>query len=77
MSCDTGKGANTIVTMLHHFLEVHKLGETHIHLHADYCVSQNKNNTMLHYLIWRAMVGLHTHVTLSFLVVGHTERVRL
>ena len=59
--------------MLHHFFEVHGLGETDVHLHADNCVGQNKNNTMLHYLLWRVMVGLHHSITLSFLVVGHTK----
>ena len=49
------------------------MGESHVHLHADNCVGQNKNNTMLHYLIWRVMVGLHKHITLSFLIVGHTK----
>ena len=70
---DTGKGANTIVSLLHHFLQEHGLGETHVHLHADNCVGQNKNNTMLHYLMWRVMVGLHHHINLSFLIVGHTK----
>ena len=28
---------------------------------------------MLHYLIRRVMVGLHHHITLSFLIVGHTK----
>ena len=59
--------------MLHIFFEVHGLGETDVHLHADNCVGQNKNNTVLHYLLWRVMVGLHHSTTLSFLVVGHTR----
>ena len=32
---DCGKGANSIVSMLHHFFEVHGLGERNVHLHAD------------------------------------------
>ncbi len=44
---DIGKGANTVVS-LHHFLGTHSLGEKHVHLHADNCVGQNKNNTMMH-----------------------------
>ena len=45
---DVGKGANTVVSLLHHFCETHGLGEKHVHLHADNCVGQNKNNTMMH-----------------------------
>ena len=70
---DTGKGANMIVSMFHHFFVVHGLGETTVHLHADNYVGQNKNSTMLQYLLWRVMVGLHHSITLSFLVVGHTK----
>ena len=44
-----------------------------MYLHRDNCSGQNKNNTMLHYLLWRSMTGLHTKITLSFLVVGHTK----
>ena len=44
---DVGKGSNTVVSLLHHFFETHSLGETDVHLHADNCVGQNKNNTML------------------------------
>ena len=43
----TGKGANTVVSLLHNYLEYHSLGEKHLHLHADNCVGQNKNNTLL------------------------------
>ena len=44
---DSGKGANTVVSLLHHFFDHHSLGEVDVELHADNCVGQNKNNTVL------------------------------
>ena len=70
---ECGKGANTVVSNLDFFFEHHGLGETEVFLHADNCTGQNKNNCMLHYLMWRVMTGRHTQITLSFLVVGHTK----
>ena len=72
-AADTGKGANCIISRLHHFFATHSLGEKHAFLHADNCVGQNKNNAMLHYLAWRVLAGLHTSICLSFLPVGHTK----
>ena len=43
----TSKGSNTVISLLHHFLSNHSLGEMHLHLHADNCVGQNKNNNLL------------------------------
>ena len=70
---DCGKGANAVVSRLHYFFENHGLGEKEVHLHADNCCGQNKNNCMMQYLVWRALTGRHTSITLSFLVVGHTK----
>ena len=70
---DVGKGANTVVSMLDYFFNTHGLGETAVTLHADNCCGQNKNNTMMQYLMWRVMTGLHHSITISFLVVGHTK----
>ena len=72
-SFNIGKGANTIISMLHHFFENHAFGETKVHLHADNCTGQNKNRFMIYYLMWRVMTGLHKEITLSFLLVGHTK----
>ena len=70
---DMGKGSNAIVSMLHHYLAHHGLGEKRVHLHADNCGGQNKNATMVQYLLWRVMTGLHSEITLSFMVPGHTK----
>ena len=72
-SGDCGKGANTVVSQLHYFFEMHGMGERDVYLHADNCTGQNKNNTMIQYLLWRALTKRHTNITLSFLVVGHTK----
>ena len=70
---DVGKGANAIVSMLDHFFMNHGLGEKHVHLHADNCGGQNKNSTMVHYLLYRVMTGLHDEIHLSFMITGHTK----
>ena len=70
---DPGKRANATVSMLDHFLINHGIYETHLSLHADNCVGQNKNNILLHYLLWQVMTGLNDTVTLSFMLVGHTK----
>ena len=69
---DCGKGTNSVISMLHFFAN-HGMGEMEVFLHTDNCTGQNKNNAMLWYLAWRVMMGLHTQITLSFLVVGHTK----
>lgn len=42
-AAQTGKAANTIISMVHHFLQTHNMGEAHLQLHADNCSGQNKN----------------------------------
>ena len=44
---DTGKGANAVISMVHHYLENHGLNTTIIHLNADNCSGQNKNNAFI------------------------------
>ena len=68
---DIGKGANAVVSMLHHFFEVHGLGED-VHLHADNWGS-NKKNIIVGYLLWRVLTGLYENITLSFMIAGHTK----
>ena len=42
-----GKGANTVISLVHHALEHYSFNEEKLHLHADNCSGQNKNNAMI------------------------------
>ena len=70
---DVGKGANTTISSIHHFFQNHGLGEMHVHLHADNCSGQNKNNYFIWYLAWRTILQLHESINYSFLIAGHTK----
>ena len=67
-----GKGANVVVSLLHHYLET-RGDASSFHLHADNCAGQNKNKTMLWYLLWRCANKLNTDILLSFMLAGHTK----
>jgi hypothetical protein len=67
------KNANTVISLLDHFFTNYGLGEKWVHLTADNCVGQNKNNALIQYLMYRVLTGLHDKIELSFLIVGHTK----
>ena len=52
-----GKGANTVVSYVPHYLDHYGLGETGAQFHFDNCSGQNKNNMVLWYALWRIMTG--------------------
>jgi hypothetical protein len=66
-------GPNSVISMIHHYLHVHGRNEPFYHFHADNCVGQNKNKSVLAYFMWRTLVGLNEEITLSFMRVGHTR----
>ena len=66
---NSGKGANSIISVLHHYLEHHSPGESELTLHADNCSGQNKSRYMMQYLAWRVLVGLNDSITVSSLIV--------
>lgn len=72
-SCVCGKGANTVVSLLHHFFENFAIGEETAELHADNCAGQNKNNILIRYLMWRVITGKNSCCKISFLPTGHTK----
>ena len=61
-----GKGANTVISLLHHFLDNQSLGERSVHLHADNCSGQNKNNWMVQVLTKRDITCKYIHVLRMF-----------
>ena len=68
-----GKGADCVISLVHHYLESHGSGEEAAYLHADNCTGQNKNNAFVQYLTWRTLTGQHDSMLLSFMLVGHTK----
>ena len=67
------KGANTTVSYVHPHLQNCELGETQVHLHADNCSGQNKNNYFIWYLAWRTIMHLRESINYSFLIARHTK----
>ena len=67
---DTGKGANTVISYLHHYLQNQGIRAHKIHLNADNCTGQNKNNALMQYLAWRVLTGLNKSIKISFLPVA-------
>ena len=66
-----GKGANSIVSMVHHYLQFFAQSTRKICLQADNCVGQN--NIMTSYLAWRVRVCLNHSCELNFMIPGHTK----
>ena len=46
---ETGKGTNSVISMLHHHFQYKSYGETAVELHMDNCTGQNKNNFVIWY----------------------------
>ena len=70
---DTGKRANTVVSMLDYFFSHYGLGKATASLHADNCCGQDKNTTMVQYLMWQVLTGLQDSIELHFMITGHTK----
>eukprot|EP00105_Crassostrea_gigas_P036727 XP_019920875.1 PREDICTED: uncharacterized protein LOC109618083 [Crassostrea gigas] len=65
------KGANGVVSMLHHCLTTYGSGEKSCVIHCDNCAGENKNRYVLGYLMWRTLMGLHHDIQLSMQVPYH------
>ena len=69
----TGKGANSTISYVHHYMATHGMGETKALIHADNCTGQNKNNFFIWYFAYRTIIGLNEEMEYSFMCVGHTK----
>jgi hypothetical protein len=70
-----GKGANYVISLLFHFLchREHEAAAIVMHLHADNCCGQNKNNLVMQFFVMLVSLGVLTHVEMKFLIKGHTH----
>uniref|UniRef100_A0A8W8LA80 Uncharacterized protein n=1 Tax=Magallana gigas TaxID=29159 RepID=A0A8W8LA80_MAGGI len=68
------KGANGVVSMLHHCLTTYGSGEKSCVIHCDNCAGENKNRYVLGYLMWRTLMDLHHDIQLSMQVVRKSAR---
>ena len=60
-----GKGANTVINLLDHYLETNPTEV--VVLFADNCYGQNKNNALLHYLLQRSHRRKNVKVSRTYL----------
>ena len=65
-------GPNAVISMLDHYLENY-CQERVLAMHAENCVGQNKNCSVIADLAWRVLVDLSDELSLSFMRVGHTR----
>ena len=66
-------GPNAVISMVDEFLTKYATQTRNVHFHADNCVGQNKNKSVLAYMAWRVICGLSQSIELSFMRVGHTR----
>jgi hypothetical protein len=72
------KGGNNVCSLLHKTLDSEGLLRAddqglELNVVYDNCSGQNKNNTVLRYLLWIVEMGYFRRVNFIFLVVGHTK----
>ena len=72
---DGGKGANYVVSLLSYFLthRPENYATLVLHLHADNCSDQNKNNIVMQFFVFLVVIGVLKHVELKFMIKGHTH----
>ena len=72
-ACKKAHGPNAVISTVDHYLDTTLDVADVLHMHADNCVGQNKNNTTIAYPVWRTLTGLSMRLELSFMSFGHTR----
>jgi hypothetical protein len=68
------KNPDLVISLIHDFLENDEIFKPKkLLFHADNCVSQNKNNAVMQYFMWRIILGLNYEIEISFMITGHTK----
>eukprot|EP00834_Sanchytrium_tribonematis_P005732 NODE_367_length_8687_cov_0.577084.p3 type:complete len:274 gc:universal NODE_367_length_8687_cov_0.577084:2356-1535(-) len=72
---DQGKKAsNNVATLLLDYIYcLPKEQRMNLILHADNCVGQNKNNTIIELLSWLCLLGKCDTIEFKFMIKGHTK----
>ena len=69
-SCKT---ASHVCSILHDFFNRMSYGEKELIINMDNCTGQNKNWIVMAYLAYRVASGLHSKITVKFMIAGHTK----
>jgi len=72
--CKIGKGPNSVISMLNHYLMKNIPKDASIILYANNCSGQNKNQTVVGYLTYLVKVlRYYKRIELYFMLSGHTN----
>lgn len=66
-----GKGPNEVYSFLNDYIEEHGNGFDELHIFADSCTGQNRNNTLLRLLLFYADTQKFKKIMIHFPVRGH------
>jgi len=72
---EAGKGANEVISFLPNFLANRNIPTPDIRIPADNCAGQNKNKSVIWYLLWRVITKRLKRVELKFMIKGHNHRI--
>ncbi|KAH3897509.1 hypothetical protein DPMN_021697 [Dreissena polymorpha] len=55
MNQNSQTGAESVVSLAHHYFQHFGVGEKHAEIHFDNSIGQNKNHTIVWYAMWQPL----------------------